>query len=435
AQKHSHLHLSFSTTAPTFCTEIVKAADEVVSGQGKHIAFLVGAAVSLDCIDISCCECDCDSQPLTNSWCSSTSSGSDKSDIDTIIAAAAVAFCASRSWESSCYKRNNAMVVVGLIDDEQRTDWDEWKKVPFRISRPHFPRKVRIVEVGPRDGLQNEPSIVPALDKIEFINRLSQTGLQSIEVTSFVSPKWVPQMGDNTEVYSKISKRPGISYSVLVPNIKGLQSALDVGAREIAIFGAASESFSMKNINCSISESLKRFQDVVDVAKEKDIKIRGYVSCAIGCPYEGPISPKAVANVAKQMFDMGCYEISLGDTIGVGTPGSMRAMLEEVLNVLPLEAIAVHCHDTYGQALVNIITALEMGVSVVDSSVAGLGGCPYAKGASGNVATEDVVYMLQGMHIETGIDLRKLLAASDFICKVLNRETNSKAGLALSKKK
>jgi len=307
---------------------------------------------------------------------------------------------------------------------------------PLRLFHtPSFPQKVRIVEVGPRDGLQNEPTLVPTSDKIEFINRLSDTGLQTIEVTSFVSPKWIPQMGDHNEVFSTIEKKSGVSYPVLVPNVKGLQSALKVNAKEIAIFGAASETFSKRNINCSIAESLQRFQEVVKEAKKENIRVRGYVSCVCGCPYEGAVAPSTVAKLAKEMYEMGCYEISLGDTIGVGTPGSMRIMLEEVLKVLPSKVVAVHCHDTYGQALVNIITALEMGITVVDSSVAGLGGCPYAKGASGNVATEDVVYMLQGMQIDTGIDLRKLLSASEFICKVLNRQTNSKAGLALAHQK
>ncbi|XP_021950591.1 hydroxymethylglutaryl-CoA lyase, mitochondrial isoform X3 [Folsomia candida] len=306
----------------------------------------------------------------------------------------------------------------------------------FRLGhKPSYPKKVRIVEVGPRDGLQNEKVLVPAADKVEFINRLSQTGLQTIEVTSFVSPKWVPQMGDHNEVFTGIEKKTGVSYPVLVPNVKGLHSALKVGAKEVAIFGAASETFSKKNINCTISESLQRFSEVVNEAKKENLKVRGYVSCVCGCPYEGAIAPNAVAKLAKEMYDMGCYEISLGDTIGVGTPGTMRAVLEEVLKVLPVEVVAVHCHDTYGQALVNIITALEMGVSVVDSSVAGLGGCPYAKGASGNVATEDVVYMLQGMQIDTGVDFQKLLSASEFICTVLNRPTNSKAGLALAGRK
>ncbi|KAG8576472.1 hypothetical protein GDO81_009875 [Engystomops pustulosus] len=264
-----------------------------------------------------------------------------------------------------------------------------------------FPKEVKIVEVGPRDGLQNEKTIVPTEVKIQLINLLSESGLQSIEVTSFVSPKWVPQV--------------------------------ECGAKEVAIFGAASELFSKKNINCSIEESLQRFKAVTEAAKEANIPVRGYVSCVLGCPYEGKVSPSKVAEVAHKMFSMGCYEISLGDTIGVGTPGSMREMLTAVLDVIPAKALAVHCHDTYGQALANILVALQMGVQVVDSSIAGLGGCPYAQGASGNVATEDVVYMLQGLGIHTGIDLKKLTEAGAFICKALGRKTSSKVAQALCK--
>ncbi|KAF4530979.1 hypothetical protein B566_EDAN013253 [Ephemera danica] len=301
-------------------------------------------------------------------------------------------------------------------------------------SSDAMPQKVRIVEVGPRDGLQNEKSIVPTDIKIEFINKLSKAGLKTVEVTSFVSPKWVPQMADHNEVLRGINKVPGVSYPVLVPNLKGFESAVAAGAEEVAIFGAASESFSRKNINCSISESLARFGAVAEAAREKGIRMRGYVSCICGCPYEGPIAPEAVARVARALLDMGCYEVSLGDTIGVGTPGTMRAMLQAVLkSQVPVNVIAVHCHDTYGQALANILTALQMGVSVVDSAAAGLGGCPYARGASGNVATEDLVYMLRGMGIETGVDLDKLLDAADFICKELQRPTNSKVGRALSR--
>ncbi|KAK7080985.1 hypothetical protein SK128_001560 [Halocaridina rubra] len=293
-----------------------------------------------------------------------------------------------------------------------------------------YPRKVKIVEVGPRDGLQNEKSLVPTDVKIEFINRLSLAGHQAVEVTSFVSPKWVPQMADHAEVMTRINRIKGVSYPVLTPNLKGLQSAIAAKCEEVAIFGAASESFSQKNINCSIAESLERFQAVMDAAKKEGIRVRGYVSCVCGCPYEGSISPKAVAKVALAMYGMGCYEISLGDTIGVGTPGSMRRMLEEVLTVLPADVLAVHCHDTYGQALPNILVALQMGISVVDASVAGLGGCPYAKGASGNVATEDVVYMLNGLQIETGVDLDKLIEAGNYICRAINRPNLSKVSLA-----
>jgi len=299
-----------------------------------------------------------------------------------------------------------------------------------------LPTSVRIVEVGPRDGLQNEKVLVPTSVKVEFISRLAGAGLTHVEATSFVSPKWVPQMADHKEVMTSITTLPypSVSYPVLVPNIKGLDAAVECGAKEVAIFGAASESFSKKNINCSIDESLARFEPVLTSAKEAGVKVRGYVSCVVGCPYEGSIDPKKVAMVAKIMLDMGCYEISLGDTIGVGTPGTIRAMLEEVEKVVPLSKVAVHCHDTYGQALANILTALQMGVGVVDSSTAGLGGCPYAKGASGNVSTEDVVYMLHGMGIQTGTNLDKLVEAGRFISSHLNRDTMSRVGRATQAK-
>ncbi|KAM9255918.1 hydroxymethylglutaryl-CoA lyase, mitochondrial isoform 1-T1 [Cariama cristata] len=264
-----------------------------------------------------------------------------------------------------------------------------------------FPKRVKVVEVGPRDGLQNEKNVVPTSVKINLINMLSETGLQVIEATSFVSPKWVPQMADHTEVMQGINKLPGISYPVLTPNLKGFQAAVAAGAKEVSIFGAASELFTKKNINCSIEESLERFNEVMTAARGASIPVRGYVSCVLGCPYEGKISAAKVAEVSKKMYSMGCYEISLGDTIGIGTPGSMKEMLTAVMKEVPVGALAVHCHDTYGQALANILVALQMGVSVVDASVAGLGGCPYAQGASGNVATEDLVYMLNGLGIHT----------------------------------
>ncbi|XP_049803583.1 hydroxymethylglutaryl-CoA lyase, mitochondrial isoform X1 [Schistocerca nitens] len=300
-------------------------------------------------------------------------------------------------------------------------------------AHPKYPRSVRVVEVGPRDGLQNEPQIVPTEVKIEFINRLSSAGFKTIEVTSFVSPKWVPQMADHKEVLKGIKKWENVSYPVLVPNLKGLNAAIEAGAKEVAVFGAASETFSKKNINCSISESQQRFKEVITEALNNGIKVRGYVSCVCGCPYEGKIQPEAVAKMAAALYEYGCYEISLGDTIGVGTPGSMRTMLEEVMKHVPVKSLAVHCHDTYGQALANVLTSLECGVTVVDSSASGLGGCPYAKGASGNVATEDLVYMLHGMGIETGIDMEKLLEASEFIANSLKRPTGSKVCQALSK--
>ncbi|XP_075883659.1 hydroxymethylglutaryl-CoA lyase, mitochondrial [Nelusetta ayraudi] len=305
-------------------------------------------------------------------------------------------------------------------------------KAGLKVS-PALPEKVKIVEVGPRDGLQNEKTIVPTEAKIHLIDMLSACGLPVIETTSFVSPKWVPQMADQVDVMKGIARKPGVSYPVLTPNLKGFQAAVNAGAAEVAIFGAASELFSKKNINCSVDESLQRFDDVVKAAKAAGVPVRGYVSCVLGCPYEGRVAPEKVAHVAKRLYSMGCYEISLGDTIGVGTPGSMSEMLDVVIREVPVSALAVHCHDTYGQALANILVALQKGISVVDSSVAGLGGCPYAQGASGNVATEDVVYMLQGLGIHTGVDLSKLMDAGAFICRTLNRKTNSKVAQATCK--
>ncbi|XP_056120336.1 hydroxymethylglutaryl-CoA lyase, mitochondrial [Rhinichthys klamathensis goyatoka] len=296
-----------------------------------------------------------------------------------------------------------------------------------------FPERVKIVEVGPRDGLQNEKAIVSTEVKIRLIDMLSEAGLPVIEATSFVSPKWVPQMADQEEVMRGLHKKPGVNYPVLTPNLKGFLAAVKAGAKEVAIFGAASELFSKKNINCSVDESLVRFEEVMKAAKQEGVPVRGYVSCVLGCPYEGKVSPNKVAEVAKRLYSMGCYEISLGDTIGVGTPGGMSEMLNAVKKEVPVEALAVHCHDTYGQALANILVALQNGVSVVDSSVAGLGGCPYAQGASGNVATEDVVYMLHGLGIHTGVDLPKLLDAGSYICNSLNRRTNSKVAQASCK--
>jgi hydroxymethylglutaryl-CoA lyase len=297
-----------------------------------------------------------------------------------------------------------------------------------------LPARVRIVEVGPRDGLQNEPGAVPTEVKIDLIERLADAGLKVIEATAFVSPKWVPQMADNAQVMAGIRRRPGVAYPVLVPNMRGFEAAVAAGAQEIAVFGAATESFSRRNINCSIAESLARFQPVAAAAKAHGIRVRGYISCVSGCPYEGEVAPAAVAGVAERLFAMGCYEISLGDTIGVGTPGKVRSMLRAVAERVPMERLAVHLHDTYGQALANIYAALQLGIEVVDSSVAGLGGCPYAKGASGNVATEDVVYMLDGLGIETGVDLDKLAAAGRMICAALGRTPASRAAQALAGK-
>lgn len=294
-----------------------------------------------------------------------------------------------------------------------------------------FPSMVKIVEVGPRDGLQNEKSDIQLTDKIQLVEGLSEAGLKLIETGSFVSPKWVPKMADSAEVFKQIKRAEGVTYSALTPNLRGFEGAIAANADEIAVFGAASESFSQKNINCSVEESLERFAPVMDAARQQNIRVRGYVSCVLGCPYEGDIAAEKVASVAKKLLDMGCYEISLGDTIGVGTPGKTREMLETVIEVVPIDKLAVHFHDTYGQALANILMALQMGISVVDSAVAGLGGCPYAKGASGNVATEDVVYMLHGMGIKTGIDLDKLVLVGDTIMKVLKRDNNSKVANAM----
>ncbi|XP_028936615.1 hydroxymethylglutaryl-CoA lyase, mitochondrial isoform X2 [Ornithorhynchus anatinus] len=293
-----------------------------------------------------------------------------------------------------------------------------------------FPKQVKVVEVGPRDGLQNEKGVVPTPVKIQLIDMLSDAGLPVIEATSFVSPKWVPQMADHVQVLQGIRRSPGVTYPVLTPNLKGFEAALAAGAGEVSIFGAASEPFSKKNINCSIDESLQRFGEVLTAAKGAGVPVRGYVSCVLGCPYQGKVAPAKVAEVSKKMYSMGCYEISLGDTIGVGTPGGMKDMLSAVLGEVPVEALAVHCHDTYGQALANVLMALQMGVRVVDSSVAGLGGCPYAQGASGNVATEDLVYMLHGLGVHTGVNLQKLMEAGAFICQALNRRTNSKVAQA-----
>ena len=295
--------------------------------------------------------------------------------------------------------------------------------------------KVRIVEMGPRDGLQNEPREVPTAVKVELIERLADAGLPAVEATAFVSPKWVPQMADHTEVLERIRRKPGVAYPVLTPNLKGFESARAAGATEVAIFGAASEAFSQKNINCSIAESLDRFRPIVSESKKYDIRVRGYVSCVLGCPYEGEVKPERVADVAGALFDMGCYEISLGDTIGVGTPAKTKMMIDACSERVPVVKLAGHYHDTYGQALANTYASLELGVRTFDASVAGLGGCPYAKGASGNVATEDVVYMLHGLGMQTGIDLEALVGIGAWISKMLGRDYGSKAGKALAAKK
>ncbi|MFJ1267245.1 hydroxymethylglutaryl-CoA lyase [Legionella lytica] len=294
-----------------------------------------------------------------------------------------------------------------------------------------YPQRVTIIEVGPRDGLQNESAFVSSKHKIELINALSQTGLEYIEVTSFVSAKAIPQLADNEEVFRAINKIPSIHYSALVPNERGMQKALEAGVKEIAVFTAASEAFNERNINCSINESIERFKPVLALAKEQDIKVRAYISCVLGCPYEGSISPLQVAEVAKKLWDLGVDEVSLGDTIGVGTPKQTQLLLDELLKILPLEQLAMHFHDTYGQAVANIYASLGHGVHRFDSSVAGLGGCPYALGATGNVATEDVLYLMHGLGIETGVDVFKIVAVGDLICKILGRKNQSKVANAL----
>ena len=295
-------------------------------------------------------------------------------------------------------------------------------------SNKYFPEQVEIVEVGPRDGLQNESNWVPTEIKIELIDKLAQSGIKTIEAASFVSPKWIPQMKDSSEVMDGIPKKPGVRYPVLTPNLKGLERALQAGAEEVAVFAAASEAFSQKNINCSISESIERFRPLIDEAIAAGITVRGYISCVMGCPYQGKVDTEKVADLAETMSNMGCREISLGDTIGIGTPLQAQNLVKTVNQCVPLDQIALHFHDTRGQALANLYACLELGISVIDSSVAGLGGCPYAKGASGNVATEDVLYMLDGMGIKTGIDAEKLLDAVQFISKSLDRPPQSRVG-------
>ncbi|CAM3719026.1 MULTISPECIES: hydroxymethylglutaryl-CoA lyase [Halomonas] len=294
-----------------------------------------------------------------------------------------------------------------------------------------LPTSVRLFEMAPRDGLQNEPgAIVPSATKIALIQRLASAGITHIEAASFVSPKWVPQMGDAAEVMRGIQRQPGVVYSALTPNLKGLENALAVGVEEVAVFGAASEAFSQKNINCSIADSLARFEPVLERAHQAGVRVRGYVSCVLGCPYEGDIAPAKVASVAKALYEMGCYEVSLGDTIGVGTPLAAKRMIEATRQHVPIEHLAAHFHDTYGMALANLYAVMEEGISVIDAATAGLGGCPYAKGASGNVATEDVLYLLEGLGIETGIDLQAIIDTAFWVTGELGRKPSSKVALA-----
>lgn len=293
----------------------------------------------------------------------------------------------------------------------------------------NYPAEVTIVEVGPRDGLQNEKLSIDVTTKVALINQLANAGIGYIEAGSFVSPKWVPQMAGSDEVFAVLPK-DGKTYAALTPNMQGLQRAMECDVREVAVFAAASEGFSQKNINCSIDESLERFAPVVSTATESGIAVRGYISCVLGCPYEGAIAPEQVAELTDKLLTMGCYQVSLGDTIGVGTAGSTHRLLERLLGQFPTDKLAVHMHDTYGQALSNILIALQHGISVIDSSVAGLGGCPYANGASGNVATEDLVYMLDGLGIKHGVDLPALITAGNMICAKLNRENGAKVARA-----
>jgi len=293
-----------------------------------------------------------------------------------------------------------------------------------------LPSHVRLVEVGPRDGLQNEAQPISVADKVHLVDALSAAGLRYIEVGSFVSPKWVPQMAGSAEVFAQIQRKPGVTYGALAPNLRGFEDALAAGVKEVAVFAAASEAFSQRNINCSISESLERFAPIMAAARQHGVSVRGYVSCVLGCPYEGEIAPEQVAAVARELYAMGCYEVSLGDTIGTGTAGATRRLFEVVAAQVPRDKLAGHFHDTYGQAIANIYASLLEGITVFDSSIAGLGGCPYAKGASGNVATEDVLYLLDGLGIETGIDLEALIGAGQQISSVLGRPTGSRVAKA-----
>jgi len=298
-----------------------------------------------------------------------------------------------------------------------------------------LPKSVKIVEVGPRDGLQNEPQTIPAAVKIELVNRLSQAGFTNIEAAAFVSPRWVPQMATSSEVMAGIARRPGTLYSALVPNMKGFEAALAAGVDEVVIFGAASEAFSQKNINCSIAESIDRFRDVAAAAKEHKLRLRGAVSCAFGCPYQGAVSADSVVDVVQRLRDLGCDEIDIADTIGVATPRHVQAVMAQAARAFPLDRLSGHFHDTYGQALANIYASLEVGVAIFHASVAGLGGCPYARGATGNVATEDVLYMMQGLGIATGVDLDAVVDAGQFISRHLGRPAASRAGNAIAAKR
>ena len=298
-----------------------------------------------------------------------------------------------------------------------------------------LPHKVKIVEVGPRDGLQNEKETIPAEIKIELVDRLTDAGFPNIEAAAFVSPKWVPQMATSADVMAHIKRKPGVIYSALTPNMKGFEAAVAAKADEVVIFGAASEAFSQKNINCSIAESIERFRDVAQAAKQHNIRLRGSISCAFGCPYQGDVSPESVADVVQRLRELGCDEIDIADTIGVGTPGKVQVVMQRAAQEFPIERLSGHFHDTYGQALANIYASMEVGIAIFHSSVAGLGGCPYAKGATGNVSTEDVLYMMNGLGIDTGIDLNTVVDAGQFISQYLGRKAVSRAGNAIAAKR
>ncbi|WOJ93187.1 hydroxymethylglutaryl-CoA lyase [Congregibacter variabilis] len=300
------------------------------------------------------------------------------------------------------------------------------------MSSASYPPEVSLIEVGPRDGLQNESTPLPTEDKVTLVEGLVAAGLRYVETGSFVNPRWIPQMADSADVFKKIARTSGVTYAALTPNLQGFERAMEAGASEVAVFAAASESFSQRNINCSISESIERFRTVMDAAKTEGVAVRGYVSCVLGCPYEGRISPSAVLSVSEELLTLGCYEVSLGDTIGTGTPGSMDSLLSALIPALTAGKLALHCHNSYGQALANILVGLQHGITRVDSSVAGLGGCPYATGASGNVATEDVVYMLQGLGIKTGVDLDALITVGASVCNKLGRASQSAVAKARS---
>ncbi len=298
-----------------------------------------------------------------------------------------------------------------------------------------LPSKAKIVEVGPRDGLQNEKETISADVKVELVDRLTDAGFVNIEAASFVSPKWVPQMATSAEVMARITRKPGVIYSVLTPNMKGFEAALAAKADEVVIFGAASEAFSQKNINCSIAESIERFREVAEAAKQNKVRLRGSISCSFGCPYQGDVSPESVADVVRRLRELGCDEIDIADTIGVGTPRKVQAVMERAAKEFPIERLSGHFHDTYGQALANIYASMEVGIAIFHSSVAGLGGCPYAKGATGNVSTEDVLYMMNGLGVDTGIDLDKVVDAGQFISQHLGRKAVSRAGNAIAAKR